>query len=642
MIRLAASGIFLILVIFTSCTKPKKEAVNKFSDTVFVKIADFQDRRLSDSLYTYFKHIDAAYRRDAVLAFASIQDSTAVNALKEVLLNDTDSTVRQAAAYALGQIKTNSGAVVLALAVAKEKNTMVQKEILEAYGKATSRWALNEKPWDSLATEGLSLSLYRSGLRNILDSTFHKRAAELLQKPHTEPARLAAAHYFARAANGFDQYEKIIIASALHDLSSDVRMASALALRKIKTDSSRINLERIVKSNADYRIRANAVRALQSFSFNKTKAILLSALTDEQVNIAVTASEVIKEVITTDAWQEVAALAKITSNQRVQANLYEAALRAGNGKDLAEEVAGTIKTATNPYKKAALLSALRASIMMYTFVEEQLLSADTPVVRSSAAEALVAMNYDKKFDPAWKKQFAAIYQKAVQTGDAAVIGIVAGALMDSTLGYKSVITDYTFLHDAKKKLSLPKDNEALQPLEAAIAYFEGKKNSSPVKNEFNHPINWKLVKTIPKDQRVKISTTKGDIVIRLLVEEAPGSVANFVTLLNQKYFNQKFFHRVVPNFVIQAGCNRGDGWGSEDYSIRSEFSMERYKTGSVGMASAGKDTEGTQWFITHSPTPHLDGRYTIFADVESGMEVVHLIEVGDQILSVDFVSDKMP
>ena len=97
MIRFAASGIFLILIIFISCTKPE-QAANKFSDTVFVKIADFQDRRLSDSLYTYFKHINAAYRRDAVLAFASIQDSAAIHALKEVLLNDADSTVRQAAA----------------------------------------------------------------------------------------------------------------------------------------------------------------------------------------------------------------------------------------------------------------------------------------------------------------------------------------------------------------------------------------------------------------------------------------------------------------------------------------------------------------------------------------------------------------
>jgi cyclophilin family peptidyl-prolyl cis-trans isomerase len=121
------------------------------------------------------------------------------------------------------------------------------------------------------------------------------------------------------------------------------------------------------------------------------------------------------------------------------------------------------------------------------------------------------------------------------------------------------------------------------------------------------------------------------------VEEAPGSVANFVELVSKKYFNDKFFHRVVPNFVIQTGCNRGDGFGSEDYSMRSEFSTRRYKEGSVGMASAGKDTEGTQWFITHSPTPHLNGRYTIFAEVVAGMEVVHAIQVGDQIKTISLL-----
>jgi cyclophilin family peptidyl-prolyl cis-trans isomerase len=147
------------------------------------------------------------------------------------------------------------------------------------------------------------------------------------------------------------------------------------------------------------------------------------------------------------------------------------------------------------------------------------------------------------------------------------------------------------------------------------------------------------VKTIPADQKVKISTGKGEIIIRLLVEEAPGSVANFVQLVNAGYFNEKNFHRVVPNFVIQGGCNRGDGWGSEDYSIRSEFSMRRYKEGSMGMASAGKDTEGPQWFITHSPTPHLDGRYTIFAEVEKGMEVVRAMEVGDRIVKVELIKN---
>lgn len=79
--------------------------------------------------------------------------------------------------------------------------------------------------------------------------------------------------------------------------------------------------------------------------------------------------------------------------------------------------------------------------------------------------------------------------------------------------------------------------------------------------------------------------------LRLFVEEAPGSVANFVSLSKSGYFNGLNFHRVVPNFVIQGGCNRGDGYGGEDYFIRSELTNLRYKTGTVGMASAGKDTE---------------------------------------------------
>lgn len=123
--------------------------------------------------------------------------------------------------------------------------------------------------------------------------------------------------------------------------------------------------------------------------------------------------------------------------------------------------------------------------------------------------------------------------------------------------------------------------------------------------------------------------------VRLFVNEAPGSVSNFVSLARNNYFDGKLFHRVVPNFVIQTGCNRGDGWGSEDYSIRSEFSSRRYSTGTMGMASAGKDTEGTQWFITHSPTPHLDGRYTIFGEVVEGLKVLDFIEIGDRINDVE-------
>jgi cyclophilin family peptidyl-prolyl cis-trans isomerase len=266
-------------------------------------------------------------------------------------------------------------------------------------------------------------------------------------------------------------------------------------------------------------------------------------------------------------------------------------------------------------------------------VADRLLDSSDFVIKSTAAASLVSINTLSNFPASLQKGTLDIYIKAIENGDPAVIGTVADALINPSLKYKEVVQDWNFLYEAKAGLNLPRDVESLEPLEKAIAYFEGK-DFSPSKNSYNHPIDWSYVKTIPKDQMVLIKTTKGNIVLELFVEEAPGSVSNFLKLADDNYFDSKFFHRVVPNFVIQTGCKRGDGWGSEDYSIRSEFSTRRYKRGSVGMASAGKDTEGTQWFITHSPTPHLDGRYTIFAEVRSGMDVVDQIEVGDQILDV--------
>jgi cyclophilin family peptidyl-prolyl cis-trans isomerase len=119
-----------------------------------------------------------------------------------------------------------------------------------------------------------------------------------------------------------------------------------------------------------------------------------------------------------------------------------------------------------------------------------------------------------------------------------------------------------------------------------------------------------------------------------LPDESPFTCINFATLIRNGFFDGLSFHRVVPNFVIQGGDPRGDGWGGPGYSIRSEFGSEHYDEGTVGVASSGKDTEGCQWFVTHSKTPHLDGRYTIFGNIVSGMEVVNKIQVGDKILKM--------
>lgn len=604
---------------------------NKFADPVHIKVADFQDKRLSDSLYQYFAHENAHYRKAAVLAFASIQDTLAIEGLSEVLAHDHDASVRSAAAFALGQLNSPRSAFALLNNLANEKDSSVLIEMLEAYGKTTNKWNLdpNQKP-----IEGVARSFYRSVLRNKIDSTYYSHAFSFLSPANNENTRLHGSHFFARLPKiNSALEEKLISAEAAYTTGSDGRMALTLALRKCKSDSALSKIEKTLATIADGRVKANAIRSLQPFSFNKTKSLLINSLHNTDINVGVAASEVIKAVITENEWKEIVEEARTTKNFRIQANLYDAALTISNQKELAEEIMSKVKSTSGPYQKAALITALQSSLLSADFVFQQLIATDTPVVRSSAATALVEMNTAKNFDKDLTQTFAHYYQRAIETGDAAVIGIIAQALGDSTLGYKSILTDFTFLKEAKAKLTLHKDNEALVPLENALAYFENRKPAE-IKNEFNNPIDWELVKTISKDQQVLVKTTKGDIIMLLFVEEAPGSVANFVKLIQQQYFNGKFFHRVVPNFVVQAGCNRGDGWGSEDYSIRSEFTQRRYKTGSVGMASSGKDTEGTQWFITHSPTPHLDGRYTIFAEVLTGMEVVHQIEVGDQIVSV--------
>ncbi|HEY6950790.1 MAG TPA: peptidylprolyl isomerase [Bacteroidota bacterium] len=147
--------------------------------------------------------------------------------------------------------------------------------------------------------------------------------------------------------------------------------------------------------------------------------------------------------------------------------------------------------------------------------------------------------------------------------------------------------------------------------------------------------DWKMLEAIRPAQRVSFKTTKGTFTVRLRKGDAPFTVLAFYKLVKQKFYDGLLFHRVVPDFVIQGGDPRGDGWGGPGFTLRSEWSMVNFEGGSVGMASSGKDTEGSQFFVTHVPTPHLDGRYTVFATVVSGMEVVDKIQVGDRILKAE-------
>jgi cyclophilin family peptidyl-prolyl cis-trans isomerase/HEAT repeat protein len=131
-----------------------------------------------------------------------------------------------------------------------------------------------------------------------------------------------------------------------------------------------------------------------------------------------------------------------------------------------------------------------------------------------------------------------------------------------------------------------------------------------------------------------IDTEKGVIQIELAVVDAPRTVANFTLLARKGFFNDVPWHRVVADFVVQGGDPRGDGEGGPGYTIRDEINQRPYLRGTVGMALDWADTGGSQFFITHSPQPHLDGRYTVFGQVVTGMDVVDALQQWDLVRRV--------
>jgi cyclophilin family peptidyl-prolyl cis-trans isomerase len=134
--------------------------------------------------------------------------------------------------------------------------------------------------------------------------------------------------------------------------------------------------------------------------------------------------------------------------------------------------------------------------------------------------------------------------------------------------------------------------------------------------------------------RVSIETDRGTLIVELLADQAPLTVAAFLSLVDRHYFDGSRWHRAVPNFVIQDGDPRGDGWGGPGFVLRDELNPTPYETGTVGMALSGPDTGGSQFFITHSPQPHLDGRYTVFGQVVTGMDVVDRLQQWDTINTI--------
>jgi len=641
--------LFLIISLAVVACQPLPQnnpsaSLNKFADPEIRTIYTWQDERKMDSLLPYLHHQNPVYRSEAALAFASVQDKKAISDLSSLLM-DKQALVRKAAAYALGQISDPATEPLLIEVITRETAPAVKAEMLEALGKCATQKGLDflstlvTSASDQVIKAGQAWGLYRTNAKDLNYAQAIATAAQMLSADNSQPARLGAAHFLARTPRlDLTGQLILIISAAQSDPSAEVRMAAAQALGKIKSSQVTSTLLELVQQDPDYRVQINALRALNNAEFSRIKEVVYESITYKNPNMALAAADFLLAKAPAAEANQLLERAKRATNWRVRATLFGAVLKLhANNPQVQETIRKAYAQTTNLYEKAALLSALSQDISAYPFIQKVTFSGTSPVLASYGMQALADMRHSKAFPAAFKETFVKIFRQGIESEDRAVIGIAAGVLQNPELNFREAYPDYTFLKTTRDKLTLPQDMETYLELEKTIHFFQGTSPVSNVQNPFNHPIDWQVLQKLPRNQQVQLTTTKGNITLQLMVEEAPGSVANFVALTQRGFFNGKNFHRVVPNFVVQGGDPRGDGWGGTNYSLRSEFANLRYLEGYVGMASAGKNTESCQWFITHSPTPHLDGRYTIFAKVTAGMEVVHQLEIGDNLATVELV-----
>ena len=141
------------------------------------------------------------------------------------------------------------------------------------------------------------------------------------------------------------------------------------------------------------------------------------------------------------------------------------------------------------------------------------------------------------------------------------------------------------------------------------------------------------------DLTADIKTNRGTIHLKLFADKTPKTVANFANLAKRGYYDGLTFHRVIPDFMIQGGCPNGDGRGGPGYKFEDEIvsGLKHDRPGILSMANAGPGTNGSQFFITHLPTPHLDGKHAVFGEVTKGQNVVNAIAKGDKITTFEIV-----
>ncbi|MBN2183880.1 MAG: HEAT repeat domain-containing protein [Candidatus Krumholzibacteriota bacterium] len=626
-----------------------------------------ENRILTDDIKYSIEDPDPLIRLRSAEVLGRIDDPAGTVTFLSKLAKDTDPDVAASAVYFLGLVgygeETSRLAVETLSSVLKEGTKDMKLLALYALGRTKSgdaaplikQYMTN---FHSSLRAGAALSVCLLG-----DSTQAGSCALLLYDPAPEVAAMAA-YTLGRLGYGG---ENIKLINLLLNDDPEVRIQAAEALGRLREEKA-IEPLAAVMSSGDRIFSIKVAEALARIGDKKSAEKLEKVLSSDDSYLKTVALQGIERSENKKSFKKILPLFSDSSLMVRMAAIRAAA--ATGGSDARKYLLETAMNRT-PYERMIALEFLgeignEEDLGLLT----DILSSETDdLSREGAAAGLGRFeNTDRFYTPAGESGIspAAALLDAAGGGDCVVAAISIEALgntipeqvVDDLIG---IFNKSGSREDADRRLAIitvfdliagDKDSDArnrekiISLLKLAVADPDPRvrKASSDASSSFgsafppdtSRALDWNRgdlpwgEPSLPiGEKKISLITSRGRIGITLFGDDAPNIVTGILTLARDGFYDGLNFHRVVPGFVIQGGCPRGDGWGDAGYFLRSQFNMHRYGRGYVGVAHSGKDTPGSQFFITHTPQPHLDGRYTIIGKVTDGIEVVDMIETGD-------------
>ncbi len=634
------------------------------------QIRMLQDQRpeRSKELYSFLQSGNERDRELALLALANIQDTAAVDAVAP-LLSDEAPKVRSMAAFALGMINKPRCATLLFRRLSVEREEKCVTDILNAIGlcgtqddlkKMVSQAEDYPEEWRSW----LALSIARFANRKVRDISASKYAASLLKDNATV---INATYALMRIGDTtVIRNNRVRLTEQLGNSSAIVRMWSASALALLNDDETIQALSKTAETDKDWRVRVNAIRALRTKS--SARMIIAKAISDKNEHVSMSAvasydQMTADEPVIADSSSMFDLLRSTATPVSVKEEIR--ILLARKMGERAIPLIGPWKN-DNPYIAAQRVRAYGAagSEKSIPVIKEAILQSGTSSAIVTIAGIESYQSIAQHSSDQVKKDFLKMATLMFARNDAGISYTSAMAFQDTSFSTEirkiycsALISAFNAMKapaDLEPMVELLKvfaeigDSSALASVESGLSAKDNVIRRSAEKaytaitgedppDRPDAPDGYRpfySMQDLPLLEQYKgadVTTSRGKIRITFEKEAAPFTVLNFILLARKGFYDGLSFHRVVSNFVIQGGDPLGNGSGGPNYSIRTEVHPNaRFKSGGVGMASAGKDTEGSQWFITHCPTPHLDYRYTVFGYTPDA-KVIDQIMIGDKI-----------